>query len=270
MKAEHVKAPENTEVVSSHPGEKGHWSQKRHRNTPCAGEKRRADWKKGLQICAEGSKSRKRPALVVGKNPNGKYQMKALILVAFFCANVAFAQGTNIYLPVADGTVFDGGGVNTGDYLVTAPPPSEEQGDLQFASFNSALYSSVLLELNSYGVPPLFGNPVLVYGYDNASGTLSQSDFNAGTYLGAWTFPANLLPGQEEFFDVTTFVQSEQGSYFGFDLRSDGVDNFSSTAINYGIPPELIAIEVPEPSVGVLTAIGGLLIGARKWLARRR
>ena len=196
--------------------------------------------------------------------------VKALILVVFFCANVAFAQSTNIYLPVADGTVFDGGGVNTGDYLVTAPPPSEEQGDLQFASFNSALYSSVLLELNSYGVPPLFGNPVLVYGYDNASGTLSQSDFNAGTYLGAWTFPANLLPGQEEFFDVTTFVQSEQGSYFGFDLRSDGVDNFSSTAINYGIPPELIAIEVPEPSVGVLTAIGGLLIGARKWLARRR
>ncbi|HEX3989139.1 MAG TPA: hypothetical protein VHZ30_06885 [Verrucomicrobiae bacterium] len=181
---------------------------------------------------------------------------------------MVFAQTSTIYLPVADGTVFNEGGANTGDYLVTAP--GTEEGDLQFASFGSTGDTSILLELNSYGVPPLFGNPVLVYGYDNASGTLSQSDFDAGTYLGAWTFPANLLPGQEEFFDVTTFVQSEQGSYFGFDLRSDGVDLFSSTAINYGFPPELIASEVPEPSICVLTAIGGLLLGARKWFASSR
>jgi hypothetical protein len=33
-------------------------------------------WKKDLQLCAEGSNSRKMPALVVGKNPNGKYPFR--------------------------------------------------------------------------------------------------------------------------------------------------------------------------------------------------
>jgi hypothetical protein len=161
-------------------------------------------------------------------------------------------------LPVSDGTVFDGGGANTGDYLTIAPT-SGEQGDLQFASFDFAPYSTILLGLNSYGVPPLQANPVLVYGYDNASGTINQSDYDAGTYLGAWTFPSDLLPGQIEFFDVTTFVKSVQGSYFGFDLRADsGVDLFSSTASNYGNPPELVAT-VPEPSA---LSIAGLAVSA--------
>ena len=48
MKAEHVKAPETTEEVSSHPGKKGIGAKKRHRNTPCAREKRRTAWKKDL------------------------------------------------------------------------------------------------------------------------------------------------------------------------------------------------------------------------------
>jgi hypothetical protein len=34
--------------------------------------------KKGLQICAEGSKSTKRPTLVVSKNPNGKSRFKLI------------------------------------------------------------------------------------------------------------------------------------------------------------------------------------------------
>jgi hypothetical protein len=39
---------ETTEEVSSHPGETGHSSQKKHRNTPGAREKSRANWKKTL------------------------------------------------------------------------------------------------------------------------------------------------------------------------------------------------------------------------------
>jgi hypothetical protein len=111
---------------------------------------------------------------------------------------------------------------------------------------------------------------VLVYGYDNASGALAQSDYDAGTFLGAWTFPTDLLPGQEEFFDVTAFVQSVKGSYFGFDLRADsGVDVFSSTSQNYGIPPELIAT-VPEPAAPGLIglAVGVWAIGRKIRLAR--
>jgi hypothetical protein len=62
--------------VSSHPGEKGLGRTKRHRKTPSAREKPRTDWEKDLQICGAGGKSRKRPTLVVGKNPNGKSQLK--------------------------------------------------------------------------------------------------------------------------------------------------------------------------------------------------
>jgi hypothetical protein len=103
MKDDHVKTTETTEEVSSHPGEKGHWSQKRHRNTPCAVEKQRVNWKKDLQICGPGKKSRKRPTLVVGKKPNGKYQFisagkeRLIACLHLFCSQ-AFSR------PVAEPT----------------------------------------------------------------------------------------------------------------------------------------------------------------------
>jgi hypothetical protein len=46
------------------------------RNAPCDREKPRTDWKKDLQTRGEGRDSRKRPTLVRGKKPNGKYQIK--------------------------------------------------------------------------------------------------------------------------------------------------------------------------------------------------
>jgi hypothetical protein len=49
MKAEHVKTPENTEEVSSRPGEKGHWSQKWQRNTPTPQKNRRELSKKACK-----------------------------------------------------------------------------------------------------------------------------------------------------------------------------------------------------------------------------
>src|SRR5664279_785825 len=45
--------------------------------TPPTPEKNRgADWKKDLQTCCKGRKSRKRPTLVVGTKPNGKSRLK--------------------------------------------------------------------------------------------------------------------------------------------------------------------------------------------------
>jgi hypothetical protein len=41
----------------------------------CARGKPGADWKKDLQICGAGIKLRKRSTRVVGKKPNGKYQL---------------------------------------------------------------------------------------------------------------------------------------------------------------------------------------------------
>ena len=45
MKADHVKTTATTEEVSSHPVEKGHWSQKWRRNKLPRREKPMADWK---------------------------------------------------------------------------------------------------------------------------------------------------------------------------------------------------------------------------------
>ena len=70
-----MKTTETTEEVSSHGVEKRVERHKCQRSAPCAREKPRADWKKDLQICGAGRKSRKRPTLVVGKKPNGKYQI---------------------------------------------------------------------------------------------------------------------------------------------------------------------------------------------------
>jgi hypothetical protein len=62
-----------------HPGGKGHWRRKRHRNTSSAREKSRAERQKGLQICGEGTVSRKMRTLFVGKKSHGKYQIKCTL-----------------------------------------------------------------------------------------------------------------------------------------------------------------------------------------------
>jgi hypothetical protein len=179
--------------------------------------------------------------------------MKIILLTAFVVASLIEVHAA-VLLPVADGSVYYDGAVITSAYVTTSG--SDIHGDLQFASFNSANYSSIELELNPYG-EPLFGNPVSVYGYDNAAGQLTGSDYSAGTYLGALVLPVNLGYGQPVLFDVTAFVHSVTGSFFGFELQSSSTDVFSSTAYNYGTPPELIA--VPEPDNGAFFSAAGLL-----------
>jgi hypothetical protein len=71
-----MKTTANTEVVSSPPEEKGHWSQKWRRNSSCAGQKPRSDRKDGLQIQGAGRESRKPPTPVVGiKNHMGNVSL---------------------------------------------------------------------------------------------------------------------------------------------------------------------------------------------------
>jgi len=70
----HMKITAPTEAVSSPPEENEHWSQQWRRNTTCAGQKPRADWKNVLQIPGAGRKSRKPPTPFVGMKPYGKYQ----------------------------------------------------------------------------------------------------------------------------------------------------------------------------------------------------
>jgi hypothetical protein len=190
--------------------------------------------------------------------------MKIILLAAVVAVSLTEVRAT-VLLPVADGSVYYDGAVITSAYVTTSG--SDIHGDLQFGSFNSANYSSIQLELNPYG-EPLFGNPVSVYAYDNAAGQLTGSDYSAGTYLGALVLPANLGFGQPVFFDVTAFVHSETGSFFGFELQSPGTDVFSSTAYNYGTPPELIA--VPEPDSGTFFSAAGVLIGLAGYKSYRK
>jgi hypothetical protein len=71
-----MKTMETTDEVSSHPGGKGAWEDRRASEHPLAREKSRPDWENGLQICVEGTKSRKRLTPVVGKKSNGKSRIK--------------------------------------------------------------------------------------------------------------------------------------------------------------------------------------------------
>ena len=169
---------------------------------------------------------------------------------------MSLAATTNIYLPVAAGSIYYNGAINNLDLIAGG----SIHADLQFASFDSAADSSIVLDLSFYSLPA-FGNSVSVYGYDYAAGQLTSSDYNAGTYLGSLVIPGNIIYETQLFFDVTSFVQSEQGAYFGFELQSSEVDWFNIARNVYDPPPELIATSVPEPSICALTAFGGLLLG---------
>lgn len=162
-----------------------------------------------------------------------------------------------ILFPTDDGTVYYNGTTINSAYVLASPGDTE--GDIHFASFDASADTSIQLEINPYG-EPLFGSQVYVYGFDNATAQLSGSDYNAGTLLGTWNV-AGLGFGQETYFDVTSFVKSVTGSYFGFELQSDGTDVFSSSAYNLGNPPELV-VTVPEPATGalVLMGFGGALL----------
>jgi hypothetical protein len=185
--------------------------------------------------------------------------MRKILFTLLLLTETCFGQ-TNIFLPVDDGSVYNNGNVARSYVAAYASEaPAGFEGDLQFASFDTSPYASIYLELN-LGSGPLGATPLYVYGYDNASGTLSGDDYNAGTYLGQWNVPLDLNFNQEILFDVTSFVQSAQGSFFGFEFRVDvqdvgGAALFTSTANNYGIPPALVAV-VPEPRSSALVALG--------------
>jgi hypothetical protein len=72
----HIKTTATKKGVSSPPEENEQWSQQWRRNTTCAGQKPRADWKNVLQIPGAGRKSRKPPTPFVGYKLNGKSKLK--------------------------------------------------------------------------------------------------------------------------------------------------------------------------------------------------
>jgi hypothetical protein len=192
--------------------------------------------------------------------------MKTILaaLLLFVSWMFVYAQQLIVF-PTDDGSVYFNRTTRDNTDVVTSPSVYYNiEGDIHFAAFNASADPSIQLELNPYA-EPLDGNYVYVYGFDNTTALLNGSDYNAGTFLGTWDV-AGLGFGQETFFDVTSFVKSVTGPFFGFELQSDGPDVFSSSAENYGIPPELI-VTTPEPSAIALLAVGlsALLLRRHKY-----
>lgn len=201
-------------------------------------------------------------ATTVANLPAGSYSISAVVTDSNFdtatnsvLVNVSPTLVTNYILPAACGTIYSSGSVVTNSYLAADFNP---HGALEFAAFNASPYTSILLELNPYGLP-LFGTNLSVYGFDGGTGTLMSSNFNSGTLIGIWTLPPGLNYGQVATFDVTSFVKSTKGPYFGFILVSAG-DLFSSTSFNYGTPPELYAIGPPLPPQLTIKQAGNQVI----------
>lgn len=162
---------------------------------------------------------------------------------------------TNYILPADCADLYSSGAVDRGLYLDAA---GNINGGLEFAAFNASQDTSILLELNPYGLP-LFGPVVSVYGFDGGTGTLTSANYTPGTLIGLWTLPAGLGYGQVATFDVTAYVKSVKGPYFGIILVAGG-DSFSSTYINYGTPPELYAIGPPPTPRLAATRAGNQMI----------
>jgi hypothetical protein len=194
--------------------------------------------------------------------PAGNYNISAVITDNNFntatnsiLVSVAPLLVTNYIPPVSCADIYSSGSVLTFTALTLG---SSVRGGLEFAAFNASQDTTILLELNPYGLP-LFGPNVNVYGFDGGTGTLTSSNYNSGTLIGVWTLPAGLGYGQPTTYDVTAFVQSTKGPYFGFILQAVG-DVFSSTSENYGTPPELYVISPPPPPQLAITRAGNQII----------
>lgn len=163
---------------------------------------------------------------------------------------------TNYLLTADCATIYSSGSVLRSIGLTLG---SSTRGGLEFAEFNTSQYSTILLELNPTGLP-VFDSTVDVYGFDGGTGTLAGSNYYSGTLITTLTFPPNPNYGQIATCDVTAFVKSTKGPYFGFILYAVG-DVLSSTTVNYGTPPELYAIgPAPFPSLTAMRVGNQIII----------
>ncbi len=167
---------------------------------------------------------------------------------------VGAVAATNYILPVACAGIYSSGVVN-GAYLATS---STSRGGLEFAALDP-IYSSLLLALSPYALPMGDLN-VNIYGFDGGTGTLYGSNYYSGTLLGTIVFPTNVTYHQIQTLDVTHFVQSAKGPYFGFIIRAPGGGGDVFNSLNDNPPPELIATLSTLPPTLAASRIGNQLI----------
>lgn len=192
-----------------------------------------------------------------------KYKYLIAVVCAFFFSTSSNAGLVKIN-PASDGSLYVCDGCSTvsdGAYVMTS---GYIQGAVKFSSASiTGIVTNALLSLNPYALP-LWGGMVDVYGYGTTIGTLDVSDASAGTFLGTLTLPPDLGFGQDAFFDVTSFVTSNNSPFIAFNLRSTDTDVFSSLEYNYGHPAQLLVTSVPEPSSIAMMITGLMFLGIRR------
>ena len=162
------------------------------------------------------------------------------------------------YFPVSDGGVSSATSASPGGYLIA---DGSYKGDMHFQAFDVAPGSSVALSLGIYALP-MHGKNVQIFAFNTPDAVISGADYNAGIQLGTLVLPDSYANfGQTITFDVTSFVTTATGPYWGFVLVSDGLDNFNSLQYYVGQPEALIVTTVPEPSIGDIF-LAAIFVGA--------
>jgi hypothetical protein len=127
-----------------------------------------------------------------------------------------------------------------------------------FRAFAPAANYQYSLAVNPYALP-FIGDTIDVYGFASPDGVIQGTDFLSGAYVGTLVFPPNTTYGQLVSCDVSSFVLNSSGPYWAFNLRTTGAFGLSSLEQNYGNPPELIALSVPESSSSEFLAAACLI-----------
>jgi hypothetical protein len=197
----------------------------------------------------------------VNSLPAGSYIVSTVVTdnslnTATNSIHVVVAPAVTNYIAPADcGTIYSSGSIIR---FIALTMGSSTEGGLEFSALNASSYSTILLEISPQGTP-VWGNTVQVYGIDGRNGTLLGSDYGSGTYLGSFSVAANTPDGQPLLFDVTSFVKSAKGPYFGILIQA-GPDLFGSMSDYTSQPPGLFATSPAPPPQLTATRAGNQMI----------
>jgi len=223
-----------------------------------------------------------------------------IILSVSFVTSVAQAQGTFLNLKFEQAHIPAGTPVNSlvpisealpdwSAYYTSSLSGTEPATQVGYDAISTGGPVISLVDKNVGAPPfdPIQGNySVVLFGGVGTSATISQSGtIAAGTQslmMDAWSYGASPVVAINGVpIDLIPLETFENYTLYGGTIPSSDVG--PSVTLSFTEPPptsggpsefELDNISfsqtaVPEPSIVALSAIGGLLFGARKWLARR-
>jgi hypothetical protein len=245
---------ETTEVVSSDGMKKRVEMPKSQQIALFAEEKPWADWKKDLQLCGAGRKSRKRPTQVVGQKPYGKSQMKTKRNLVHVCLLVALL----LALPMAGRaqlsfTTNSGAititGYNTAaglNVVIPATTNGYPVTSIGYAAFDSSTITSVTIGTNVTSIGDYafyFCTSLTSVTIPNSVTSIGNDTFYFCASLTSVTIPNSVTSiGNDTFYNCDSLTSVTipnsvtsigYGAFGGSALTSVTIPN-SVTSIGYG------------------------------------